>query len=41
MSKVCTLEELVDVVEPGMSVSFGGFAHSLTPMAVVRELVRR
>src|SRR4029079_1893596 len=22
-------------------VSFGGFAHSLTPMAVVRELVRR
>jgi acyl CoA:acetate/3-ketoacid CoA transferase alpha subunit len=41
MSKVCTLEELVDVIEPGMSVSFGGFAHSLTPMAVVRELVRR
>jgi acyl CoA:acetate/3-ketoacid CoA transferase alpha subunit len=41
MSKVCTLEELVDVVRPGMSVSFGGFAHSLTPMAVVRELVRR
>ena len=41
MSKVCALEELVDVIEPGMSVSFGGFAHSLTPMAVVRELVRR
>jgi acyl CoA:acetate/3-ketoacid CoA transferase alpha subunit len=41
MSKVCTLEELVDVVQPGMSVSFGGFAHSMTPMAVVRELVRR
>jgi acyl CoA:acetate/3-ketoacid CoA transferase alpha subunit len=41
MSKVCTLEELATEVEPGMSVSFGGFAHSLTPMAVVRELVRR
>lgn len=41
MSKVCTLEELTATVEPGMSVSFGGFAHSLTPMAVVRELVRR
>jgi glutaconate CoA-transferase, subunit A len=41
MTKVATLDELVDVVETGMSVSFGGFAHSLTPMAVVRELVRR
>ena len=41
MSKVGTLEELVDVVRPGMSVSFGGFAHSLTPMTFVRELVRR
>ena len=41
MSKVCTLEDLVDAVQPGMSVSFGGFAHSLTPMAVVREIVRR
>jgi glutaconate CoA-transferase subunit A len=41
MSKVCTFEELVDEIEPGVSISFGGFAHSLTPMAVVRELVRR
>jgi acyl CoA:acetate/3-ketoacid CoA transferase alpha subunit len=41
VSKVGTLEELVGVVWPGMAVSFGGFAHSLTPMAFVRELVRR
>lgn len=41
MSKVVTLEELVGIVEPGMSVSFSGFAHSLTPMAFVRELTRR
>lgn len=40
MSKVVTLEELVARVEPGMSISFGGFAHSLTPMAFVRELIR-
>ncbi len=41
MSKVGTLEELVDLVKPGMSISFGGFAHSLTPLAFVRELIRR
>jgi len=41
VSKVCSLEELAAEIQPGMSVSFGGFAHSLTPMAVVRELVRR
>jgi glutaconate CoA-transferase, subunit A len=41
MSKVGTLDELVDLVRPGMSVSFSGFAHSLTPMAFVRGLVRR
>lgn len=41
MSKVCTLDELVDEIEHGASISFGGFAHSLTPMAVVRELIRR
>jgi acyl CoA:acetate/3-ketoacid CoA transferase alpha subunit len=41
VSKVGTLEELAGVVRSGMSVSFGGFAHSLTPMAFVRELVRR
>ena len=41
MTKVARLEDLVDRVQPGMSISFGGFAHSLTPMAFVRELVRR
>jgi acyl CoA:acetate/3-ketoacid CoA transferase alpha subunit len=41
VSKVATLDELVDLVRPGMSVSFGGFAHSMTPMAFVRELIRR
>lgn len=41
MSKEGRLQDLVDIVEPGMSVSFGGFAHSLTPMAFVRQLVRR
>ena len=41
MSKVVTFEELVDEIRPGASISFSGFAHSLTPMAVVRELVRR
>jgi acyl CoA:acetate/3-ketoacid CoA transferase alpha subunit len=41
VSKVGTLEELAGVVRSEMSVSFGGFAHSLTPMAFVRELVRR
>ena len=41
MSKVATLGELVDEVRPGMTISFGGFAHSLTPMAFVREVVRR
>ena len=35
MSKVGTLEELAGVVRSGTSVSFGGFAHSLTPMAFV------
>src|SRR5690606_5530764 len=34
-------EELVELVEPGMSISFSGFAHSLTPMAFVRELIRQ
>jgi glutaconate CoA-transferase, subunit A len=41
LSKVCDLEGLVDEVQPGMSISFSGFAHSMTPMAVVRELIRR
>lgn len=41
MSKVCELQGLVDEIEPGMSISFSGFAHSMTPMAVVRELIRR
>jgi glutaconate CoA-transferase, subunit A len=41
MSKVGKLADLVDLVEPGMSISFSGFAHSLTPMAFVRELIRR
>jgi acyl CoA:acetate/3-ketoacid CoA transferase alpha subunit len=41
VSKVCSLEELVDEIPAGASVSFGGFAHSLTPLAVVRELIRR
>jgi acyl CoA:acetate/3-ketoacid CoA transferase alpha subunit len=41
MTKQLSLDELVDLVRPGMSISFGGFAHSLTPMAVVRGLVRR
>ena len=41
MSKLASLESLVDVVHAGMTVSFSGFAHSLTPMAFVRELVRR
>ncbi len=41
MNKVVSLEELAEVVQPGMSVSFSGFAHSLTPMAFVRELIRQ
>jgi glutaconate CoA-transferase, subunit A len=41
MTKVGSIDDLVDLVRPGMSVSFGGFAHSLTPMAVVREIIRR
>jgi glutaconate CoA-transferase subunit A len=41
VTKVATLEELVDEIHSGMSISFGGFAHSLTPMAVVREIARR
>ncbi|MEZ3158919.1 CoA-transferase [Microbacterium sp. BWT-B31] len=35
------MEALVDEIGEGVSISFGGFAHSLTPMAVVREIVRR
>jgi acyl CoA:acetate/3-ketoacid CoA transferase alpha subunit len=41
VNKVVSLEELTEAVQPGMSISLGGFAHSLTPMAFVRELIRR
>jgi glutaconate CoA-transferase, subunit A len=40
-TKVRDLESLTELIEPGMSVSFSGFAHSGTPLAVVREIIRK
>src|SRR5207249_8402896 len=40
-SKLTTLEEAVALVEPGMSVAFGGAVHANRPAAFVRALVRR
>jgi len=41
VTKVCDLDGIVELIEPGMSVSFSGFAHSSTPLAVVRAIIRK
>jgi glutaconate CoA-transferase, subunit A len=40
VSKLMNLEDAVAVVEPGQSISFGGFNLQNKPMAAVRQLVR-
>ncbi len=39
--KLVTLEDAVRVIEDGMSLTAGGFAHSHQPMALTRALIRR
>lgn len=39
-NKVVSLNEAAGLVPSGAHVTFGGFGHSLAPMALVRELIR-
>lgn len=39
--KLVSLAEALAPVQPGMSLTAGGFAHSHQPMAITRELIRR
>jgi acyl CoA:acetate/3-ketoacid CoA transferase alpha subunit len=40
-SKLVDLDEAISVVQDGMSLTAGGFAHSHQPMALTRALIRR
>lgn len=39
--KFITIEEAVSLIPDGCSITFSGFGHTLTPMAVIREMIRQ
>ncbi|HML36782.1 MAG TPA: CoA-transferase [Bacillota bacterium] len=39
-SKIIALEEAVQMVKPGMNLSFSGFANSMCPVGFVRQMIR-
>jgi glutaconate CoA-transferase subunit A len=40
-NKIMQLSEAISLVKSGAHMSFGGFAHSLAPLAFVREMIRQ
>ena len=41
LQRIRDLQEVVDLVEDGMTVGMSGFSYQGPPMAVVREFIRR
>ena len=39
--KVLSIKEAVAIIKDGDNLSLSGFAHSLAPLALVREIVRQ
>lgn len=40
-SKLTTMQQAVSTMQEGQNLTFGGFAHSLAPLAFVREMIRQ